>query len=101
MSPSEFAREVSKEELSPSSRTPMPVKPPLPKSTAVRTGDPDRRYGKGRGSSQHAKSDWMEMEKQRGISITTSVMQFPYRDSLVNLLDTRGTKTSPKILTVL
>ena len=40
------------------------------------------------------------MEKQRGISITTSVMQFPYRDSLVNLLDTRGTKTSPKILTV-
>ena len=33
-----------------------------------------------RGSSQHAKSDWMEMEKQRGISITTSVMQFPYHD---------------------
>ncbi len=52
---------------------------------------------KGRGSSQHAKSDWMEMEKQRGISITTSVMQFPYRDSLVNLLDTPGTKTSPRI----
>ncbi|CCP08330.1 peptide chain release factor 3 [Erwinia amylovora MR1] len=45
---------------------------------------------KGRGSSQHAKSDWMEMEKQRGISITTSVMQFPYRGSLVNLLDTPG-----------
>nr|MBA2816304.1 Peptide chain release factor 3 [Candidatus Pantoea persica] len=45
---------------------------------------------KGRGSSQHAKSDWMEMEKQRGISITTSVMQFPYRESLVNLLDTPG-----------
>jgi peptide chain release factor 3 len=46
---------------------------------------------KGRGGNgQHAKSDWMEMEKQRGISITTSVMQFPYRDSLVNLLDTPG-----------
>jgi len=45
---------------------------------------------KGRGSSQHAKSDWMEIEKQRGISITTSVMQFPYRDSMVNLLDTPG-----------
>ncbi|MBV7314926.1 peptide chain release factor 3 [Shewanella sp. NIFS-20-20] len=45
---------------------------------------------KGRGSSQHAKSDWMEMEKERGISVTTSVMQFPYRDSLVNLLDTPG-----------
>ncbi len=45
---------------------------------------------KGRGSSQHAKSEWMEMEKQRGISITTSVMQFPYHDCLVNLLDTPG-----------
>ncbi len=40
------------------------------------------------------------MEKQRGISITTSVMQFPYHDCLVNLLDTPGTKTSPKIPTV-
>ncbi len=45
---------------------------------------------KGRGSSQHAKSDWMEMEKERGISVTTSVMQFPYNDTLVNLLDTPG-----------
>lgn len=45
---------------------------------------------KGRGSNQHAKSDWMEMEKQRGISITTSVMQFPYNNCLVNLLDTPG-----------
>ncbi|HGO5856136.1 peptide chain release factor 3 [Mannheimia glucosida] len=45
---------------------------------------------KGKGSAQHAKSDWMEMEKQRGISITTSVMQFPYNDCLVNLLDTPG-----------
>lgn len=45
---------------------------------------------KGRGSDQHAKSDWMEMEKERGISVTTSVMQFPYRNCLVNLLDTPG-----------
>lgn len=45
---------------------------------------------KGRGSNQYAKSDWMEMEKQRGISITTSVMQFPYADCLLNLLDTPG-----------
>lgn len=45
---------------------------------------------KGRGSAQHAKSDWMQMEKDRGISITTSVMQFPYNDCLVNLLDTPG-----------
>lgn len=45
---------------------------------------------KGKKSGQHAKSDWMEMEKERGISVTTSVMQFPYRDQLVNLLDTPG-----------
>lgn len=46
---------------------------------------------KGRSANtQHAKSDWMEMEKQRGISITTSVMQFPYGQCLVNLLDTPG-----------
>ncbi|WP_409421998.1 peptide chain release factor 3 [Pseudaeromonas sp. ZJS20] len=45
---------------------------------------------KGRGSGQHAKSDWMAMEKERGISVTTSVMQFPYNACLVNLLDTPG-----------
>lgn len=45
---------------------------------------------KGKKSGQHAKSDWMDMEKERGISITTSVMQFPYKDCLVNLLDTPG-----------
>src|SRR5690606_16014900 len=45
---------------------------------------------KGKKSGQYATSDWMEMEKERGISVTTSVMQFPYNDSLVNLLDTPG-----------
>ncbi|MBF7072454.1 peptide chain release factor 3 [Glaciecola sp. MH2013] len=45
---------------------------------------------KGKKSGQHAKSDWMEMEKERGISVTTSVMQFPYKNHLVNLLDTPG-----------
>jgi len=45
---------------------------------------------KGRKSSRHATSDWMELEKQRGISVTSSVMQFPYRDRIVNLLDTPG-----------
>ena len=45
---------------------------------------------KGKKSGQHAKSDWMEMEKERGISVTTSVMQFPFNDCLVNLLDTPG-----------
>ena len=45
---------------------------------------------KGKKSGQHAKSDWMAMEQERGISVTTSVMQFPYADCLVNLLDTPG-----------
>ncbi len=45
---------------------------------------------KGKKSGQHAKSDWMQMEQERGISVTTSVMQFPYNDRLVNLLDTPG-----------
>lgn len=45
---------------------------------------------KGKKSGQFAKSDWMEMEKERGISVTTSVMQFPYKEFLVNLLDTPG-----------
>jgi peptide chain release factor 3 len=43
-----------------------------------------------RKASRHATSDWMELEKQRGISVTSSVMQFPYRDCMVNLLDTPG-----------
>ena len=45
---------------------------------------------KGRKAARHATSDWMELEKQRGISVTSSVMQFPYRDRVVNLLDTPG-----------
>lgn len=45
---------------------------------------------KGRKASRHATSDWMELEKQRGISVTTSVMQFPYKNCLINLLDTPG-----------
>jgi peptide chain release factor 3 len=45
---------------------------------------------KGRKSSRHATSDWMALEKQRGISVTTSVMQFPYKDYIINLLDTPG-----------
>ncbi len=45
---------------------------------------------KGRKAARHATSDWMELEKQRGISVTSSVMQFPYKDAIVNLLDTPG-----------
>ncbi|MEZ5534455.1 MAG: peptide chain release factor 3 [Thiolinea sp.] len=45
---------------------------------------------KGRKAARHATSDWMAMEKERGISVTSSVMQFPYHDCIVNLLDTPG-----------
>ena len=45
---------------------------------------------KGRKAARHATSDWMEMEKERGISVTTSVMQFEHNDCVLNLLDTPG-----------
>ena len=47
---------------------------------------------KARKASRHATSDWMEIEKQRGISVASSVMQMEYRDRVVNLLDTPGHK---------
>src|SRR5471030_3463711 len=91
MSPSEFALEVAKR------RTFAIISHPDAGKTTITEkvllfGNAIQTAGtvKGRGSSHHAKSDWMEMEKQRGISITTSVMQFPYKKCLVNLLDTPG-----------
>lgn len=45
---------------------------------------------KARKASRHATSDWMEIEKQRGISVASSVMQMEYRDCIINLLDTPG-----------
>jgi peptide chain release factor 3 len=45
---------------------------------------------KARKSGRHATSDWMEIEKQRGISVASSVMQFEFRDHTINLLDTPG-----------
>ncbi len=45
---------------------------------------------KGKKNDKHATSDWMTMEQERGISVTSSVMQFPYKDRIVNLLDTPG-----------
>ncbi|PZN33176.1 MAG: peptide chain release factor 3 [Proteobacteria bacterium] len=45
---------------------------------------------KGRKAARHATSDWMRLEQQRGISVTSSVMQFPYEGRIVNLLDTPG-----------
>src|SRR5262249_15878736 len=45
---------------------------------------------KARKASRYATSDWMEIEKQRGISVASSVMQMEYRDCVINLLDTPG-----------
>ncbi len=45
---------------------------------------------KARKAARHATSDWMALEKERGISVTSSVMQFHYNDAVINLLDTPG-----------
>ena len=45
---------------------------------------------KGRKAAKHAVSDWMEIEKERGISVTSSVMQFEYGGKCINILDTPG-----------
>lgn len=45
---------------------------------------------KARKASRHATSDWMEIEKQRGISVTSSVLQFKYNNHCINILDTPG-----------
>ena len=45
---------------------------------------------KGRKAAKHAVSDWMEIEKERGISVTSSVLQFNYEGFCINILDTPG-----------
>ena len=45
---------------------------------------------KGRKADRHATSDWMEIEKQRGISVSSSVLQFEYENMCINILDTPG-----------
>lgn len=45
---------------------------------------------KGKKNARHAVSDWMEIEKQRGISVTSSVLQFRYEGKCINILDTPG-----------
>ena len=47
---------------------------------------------KGRKTGRHAVSDWMDIEKERGISVTSSVLQFNYKGNCVNILDTPGDK---------
>lgn len=49
---------------------------------------------KGKATARHAVSDWMEIEKERGISVTSSVLQFNYDGYCINILDTPDTRTS-------
>ena len=53
---------------------------------------------KGKQSAKHAVSDWMDIEKQRGISVTSSVLQFNYAGKCVNILDTPGHQGAVGIL---
>ena len=53
---------------------------------------------KARKSGRHATSDWLEIEKQRGISVASSVMQFTYDDCVINLLDTPAIRIFPRTL---
>lgn len=50
----------------------------------------------GKGGRKGVVSDWLEMEKARGISITSAALQFAYGDTVINLLDTPATPTSPR-----
>jgi len=52
---------------------------------------------KARKASTHATSDWMEMEKERGISITSSIMQFDYDNHVINYSTPQGTRIFLKI----
>src|SRR5262249_26952193 len=69
----------------PPGKTPPPPKPP-PLPGAIHLAG----SVKARRARRHATSDWMELEKERGISVTSSVLQFEYRNHAVNLLDTPG-----------
>ena len=55
---------------------------------------------KGKATARHAVSDWMEIEKERGISVTSSVLQFEYDGYCINIWTRRGIRTFPRIPTV-
>ena len=55
---------------------------------------------KGKATARHAVSDWMEIEKERGISVTSSVLQFNYGGYCINILIHRDIRISRRILTV-
>ena len=76
---------------SPSSRTRTPARPRSPRSccsTAARSSSPAT--VKAKGDRRRTRSDWMAIERARGISVVTSVMTFEYGGAVFNLLDTPG-----------
>jgi peptide chain release factor 3 len=91
MSPTEFARETGKRRTFAIISHPDAGKTTLTEKLLL-FGGAIQLAGtvKARKAARHATSDWMELEKQRGISVTSSVMQFPYKNCIVNLLDTPG-----------
>jgi len=74
----------------------MPARQLLPKSSAIRRRGPTRRLVTARKNQRASTSDWMELERKRGISISSTVLQFDYDGYRVNLLDTPATRTSPR-----
>ena len=70
--------------------TPTREKPPDRKISALRRRHQPGRLRKRKATARHAVSDWMEIEKERGISVTSSVLQFNYDGYCINILDTPG-----------
>ncbi len=98
MTLSPYLQEVAKRRILPLFLTRTPVRLPSPRRCCVRTGHSDRRYSKRPWFQPARKSDWMEMEKQRGISITTSVSSFRITIAWLTCSTPRGTKTLGRYL---
>ena len=73
-----------------SSRIPTPVKPHSTENSCSMVGHPDRRFGQGQAERQACGVRLDGIEKQRGISVTSSVLQFNYQGKCINILDTPG-----------
>ena len=83
--------EIERRRRSPSSATPTRAKPPSHEKLLLYGGAINQAGSvKGKQSARHAVSDWMDIDKQRGISVTSSVLQFDYAGKCVNILDTPG-----------
>ena len=88
---SEITNEIKREEHLPSFLIPMRERQRLTEKFLLYGGVINQAGSvKGKATSKHAVSDWMEIEKERGISVTSSVLQFNYDGYCINILDTPG-----------